>query len=212
MKVFKCVFHHCDLQMREYSSLTWMGVRGERATTPFGAPFKLEQSLSCLRCQGAGKETLHGKHHSSYGRASNSVEVGQFFHSLTPACAGQPTEWTRGLCSWDHSLPAWPNEEDSSARLSERHFLQAASSKRKAVDWLLLNARKSRMCQARAAGERGMNQPKDPYRRQRVAAGLLLPVGCHAAPHHRATNAFSAGCRSREKESQQQNVEKWLWS
>ena len=115
-----------------------------------------------LPARQGGKETLHGKRHLSYGRAPNVMEVGQFFHSPKPACAGQPTEWTLGLCTRGCSLQAWPDEEDSSARLSERLFLQTASSKCKAVAWLPLNARKSRMCQARAARERGMNQPKDP--------------------------------------------------
>lgn len=71
------------------------------------------------------------------------------------------------------------SEEDSPAKVRERHFLHVASSSCKAVPWLLLNARKSRMCQAHAARERGMNQPKDPHRWQQVAAGLLLPIGCH---------------------------------
>lgn len=33
------------------------------------------------------KETLHGKCHSSYGKAPNGIDVGQTFHSPTPACA-----------------------------------------------------------------------------------------------------------------------------
>lgn len=67
-------------------------------------------------------------------------------------------------------------EEDSLARLGEGHFLQAASSKCKAVDWLLLNARKSRMCQACAAGERGRNQPKTPYRQQQSLQDFYCPL------------------------------------
>lgn len=178
---------------------------------------KSHHSLWCLLQVGAqpvlpalqgGKETLHGKHHSSYGRAQNSIEVGQFFHSPMPACAGEPTEWTLGLSSQGCSLQAWLNEENSSARLSERHFLQAASSTCKAVDWLLLNARKSRMCQACAAGERGMNQPKDPYRWQQAAAGLLLPVGCHAAPHH-GSKCFQCWQLEPSEGQQQQNVKNY---
>lgn len=117
------------------------------------------------------------------------------------------------LCPRAHPMDPWPlelrtqlKEEDSRARLSKRHFLRVASSSCKAVHWLLLNARKSRMCQAHAARERGMNQSKDPYRWQQLAAGLLLPIGCHTVPHHRAANAVRTGCRDCERDSQWQNV------
>lgn len=51
-------------------------------------------------------------------------------------------------------LQAWPNKEDFYAQFSKRSFLHAPSLKCKAVDWLLLNTRKSRMCQSWAAGGR----------------------------------------------------------
>lgn len=145
-KAFQCVLHHCDLRMRAYSSLTHVGVTGGRVTPPAGAAFKAERSLSCLHCKGERKpcpetSVLLCKSPKQHGRKSANP--------LTPLCLPvQETPPTRA------ASVARAERGDSSARLGETPSLQAAPSKSKAIDWLLLNARKSRTCQARAAGER----------------------------------------------------------
>jgi len=160
-----------------------MGIRGGRATASSGAPFKVEHSLSCLHCKGEGNlacktSLLSWKSPKQHGNRA----ILSFPYICLCKRAHQTDTWPCRLCSWGCSLQATPGEEDSSARLRTRSFLQAVSSEHKAVDWLLLNARKSWMCQAHAARERHMHQAKDPCGQQQVAAGLPLPVGCHAAP------------------------------
>lgn len=62
---------------------------GTEEKESLGCPIRGE-AQPVLPAQQREKQTLHGKHHSFYGRAQMSMEVGQFFPSPMPVPESSP--------------------------------------------------------------------------------------------------------------------------
>ena len=158
-------------------------------------------NTACPACTARGRGTLHAKHHSSHGRAPNSMEIGLFFHSPTSACAREPTRRTLG-----HAVSAAGAahcRQRQVRRIPQQGSGQGVFYKLFPLSTKLLTG--FSLMPERAGCVRPTLPERDTCIRQRIHADnsrLLQDFHCLLA----VTQLLSAGCCSRERDSQQQNV------